>query len=44
MRDELLNEHVPLPQRGFNVALNHVTEYSFADKGDIVWSADSGKN
>ena len=29
--------------RGFEIAENEVTSYPFADKGDMVWSADSGK-
>jgi hypothetical protein len=29
--------------RGVKVAENSVTKYPFADKGDMIWSADSGK-
>ncbi len=31
------------PMRGINVTENPVTKYPFSDKGDMVWSADSGK-
>ncbi len=31
------------PERGFNIIENQVSEYPFADKGDMIWSADSGK-
>jgi uncharacterized protein len=31
------------PGRGFEVVLNTLSKYPFADKGDLVWSADSGK-
>ena len=31
------------PGRGFNVTENQVTKFPFADRGDMVWSADSGK-
>ena len=31
------------PDRGIKVTENPVTQYPFADKGDMVWSADSGK-
>jgi hypothetical protein len=31
------------PGRGFEVTENKVTEFPFADRGDQVWSADSGK-
>lgn len=31
------------PDRGFKVAENPLTTYPFADKGDMVWSADSAK-
>jgi len=30
-------------QRGIEVAENPVTEYPFADRGDMIWSADSAK-
>jgi uncharacterized protein len=30
-------------ERGNNIVENPVSEYPFADKGDMVWSADSGK-
>ncbi|MFH0842157.1 MAG: beta-L-arabinofuranosidase domain-containing protein [Bacteroidota bacterium] len=30
-------------QRGIEVAENAVTKYPFADKGDMIWSADSAK-
>jgi uncharacterized protein len=29
--------------RGFEVVENQIEKYPFADKGDMVWSADSGK-
>ena len=29
--------------RGVNVTENQVTKYPFSDKGDMIWSADSGK-
>lgn len=32
------------PGRGFDVTENQVTELPFADRGDMVWSADSGKH
>jgi hypothetical protein len=31
------------PGRGIKVVENPVTRYPFADKGDMIWSADSGK-
>lgn len=31
------------PERGFEVIENPVSSYPFADKGDMIWSADSGK-
>jgi hypothetical protein len=31
------------PERGIDVVENPVTRYPFADKGDMVWSADSAK-
>ena len=31
------------PYRGFKVAENPLTRYPFADKGDMIWSADSAK-
>jgi hypothetical protein len=31
------------PARGFDVTENQVTKFPFADRGDKVWSADSGK-
>jgi hypothetical protein len=31
------------PGRGIEIAENPLTKYPFADKGDMVWSADSGK-
>jgi uncharacterized protein len=31
------------PQSGIQVQENPVTRYPFSDKGDMVWSADSGK-
>ncbi len=31
------------PERGFEVEENRLTQYPFADKGDMIWSADSGK-
>jgi hypothetical protein len=30
-------------ERGLNITENRITEYPFADKGDMIWSADSGK-
>jgi hypothetical protein len=30
-------------QRGIEAAENPVTEYPFADRGDMIWSADSSK-
>ncbi|MCX6301780.1 MAG: glycoside hydrolase family 127 protein [Bacteroidia bacterium] len=30
-------------ERGFEVADNPVTKYPFADKGDMIWTPDSGK-
>jgi uncharacterized protein len=32
-----------VPRRGFSVKVNPVGKYPFADKGDMVWSSDSGK-
>lgn len=29
--------------RGFEVTINPVSRYPFADKGDMIWSADSGR-
>jgi hypothetical protein len=31
------------PVRGFDVVENQIGRYPFADKGDMIWSADSGK-
>jgi hypothetical protein len=31
------------PARGFEVVENLIGKYPFADKGDMIWSADSGK-
>jgi uncharacterized protein len=31
------------PGRGFSIGVNPVSRLPFADKGDLVWSADSGK-
>jgi hypothetical protein len=31
------------PERGIEVVENPVTSYPFADRGDMIWSADSGK-
>ncbi len=31
------------PERGFDVTENPLTMFPFADKGDMVWSTDSGK-
>ena len=30
-------------QRGFKITENSVTSYPFADRGDMIWNADSGK-
>jgi hypothetical protein len=31
------------PKRGFKVTENPIGKYPFSDKGDMIWSADSGK-
>jgi uncharacterized protein len=31
------------PARGFEVSENNISRYPFADKGDMIWSSDSGK-
>ena len=31
------------PERGIDIIENPVSTYPFADKGDMIWSADSGK-
>jgi uncharacterized protein len=31
------------PEQGMEVTENQVSRYPFADKGDMIWSADSGK-
>jgi uncharacterized protein len=31
------------PSRGFSVVMKPVGKYPFADKGDMIWSADSGR-
>jgi hypothetical protein len=31
------------PKRGFKIDENPIGKYPFSDKGDMIWSADSGK-
>jgi hypothetical protein len=38
----LLVDEKTLP-RGFDITDNNIEKYPFADRGDMIWSADSGK-